>query len=107
MSAPTPSWLNEPCPTWCTRTHAMHDHPADRAHTSEPVTIPTVERVIVASGDGIRYRHETLTLQIGLHRLIGEPDTWVYIGDGYERGVDIPPLAARQVADALHRVLDG
>ena len=107
MSTPTPSWLTEPCPPWCSRAHTPLDHPDDRAHTSEPITIPTVERIPMASADGIRYRQDALTLQVGLHRLIGAHDTWVYIGDGFERGIEVPPLAARQLADALCRVLGG
>lgn len=96
-----PSWLTEPCPHWCTRTHLEDDHPDDRAHTSSPVEIPAVERRIHVDTHGLHYNREGVTLQVGLHQVVGEPEIWVYIGDGTRRGIETTPAAASELANAL------
>ena len=42
MQKPKPTWLNEPCPPWCTRGHEEDDHPEDRYHCSEPSYVAAI-----------------------------------------------------------------
>ncbi len=101
MSSAFPSWLNEPCPAWCVRAHAETDPPDDRAHMSDAIEIPVIERVTSPTEGGIVYERCATALQIGLHRVVGESETWVYLGDGERRGFEIPLPLARELGHAL------
>ena len=104
MPASSP-WPSGPCPSWCTRPHAEDDHPDDRAHTSDGVDVPAIERVTTFAPGGVAYRRAAIALQLGLHQVVGEETTWVYSGDGERRGFEVGATDAREVARALLRLV--
>lgn len=73
----TPTWLDEPCPPWCVRTHREDDHPEDRYHQSEPSLFAGV------AGDGdqvpMTASLSPMTLGVRLGRHVGEAAAWVVI----------------------------
>lgn len=72
-----PTWLVEPCPWWCARTHEEDDHPEDRYHQSEPAMLPALAGAAdtVPVTDSI----ESLDLLIRRGRYVGESLEWVLI----------------------------
>lgn len=72
-----PTWLGEPCPPWCVRTHLEDDHPEDRHHQSEP----SLFAAIAGDGDQVPMTASLapLTLGIRLGRHVGEARAWVVI----------------------------
>lgn len=80
--SPRPDWLTEACPRWCSGDHAGQELEADRAHFSEFVVLPVIERRIVADLDtgepGTRLGAEGLTM-VAFQR-VGDFETWVAIG---------------------------
>lgn len=73
----TPTWLDEPCPPWCVRTHLEDDHPEDRYHQSDPSFFTGV------AGDGdqvpMTASLNPVTLGVRLGRHVGEAGAWVVI----------------------------
>lgn len=72
-----PTWLDEACPSWCTRDHRERDHPEDRYHQSDPTM------VTVTAGDGatvpVTDSLETIDMLVLLGRYVGDPRTWLTI----------------------------
>lgn len=73
----TPTWLDEPCPSWCARAHREDDHPEDRYHQSEPSFFTGV----AGTGDEVPLTASLtpLTLGIRIGRHLGEQSAWVVI----------------------------
>ncbi|WGX97977.1 DUF6907 domain-containing protein [Nocardioides sp. L-11A] len=104
MESSRPTWLDEPCPSWCLREHDEDDHPEDREHRGEPVDL-----AVVATGEDavpVTDALAPLDLIVQLHRRVGAPVEWVSIEPAEARQ---PRLAltrgsARALATALRRV---
>lgn len=72
-----PTWLVEPCPSWCARTHEENDHPEDRYHQSEPSILPAL--VGAADTVPVTDSFESLDLLVRRGRYVGQPLEWVLI----------------------------
>lgn len=78
MSGKTsPSWLDEPCPAWCARSHHEDDHPEDRYHQSEPSIFPAVAGP--ADQVPITASLSPANLSIRAGRYVGEVSTWIAV----------------------------
>ena len=72
-----PSWLTEPCPSWCANEHREEDHLEDRVHKSAGLITPAVVRrspvlADVEPGEATEILVQTL-------RLVGATETWVLV----------------------------
>lgn len=74
---PSPSWLHEPCPGWCTRVHEEDDHLEDRFHQSEPTIVPVI--AAVEPTVPVTASLETIDLVIRIGRYDGELVEWLTI----------------------------
>ncbi len=72
-----PTWLDEPCPRWCTRDHREDDHPEDRYHQGEPSVFTTVAGAGDSVPPGASLRPMSLGVRMG--RQIGEERTWLLL----------------------------
>lgn len=72
-----PSWLDERCPRWCTRTHLEDDHPEDRYHQSEA----TLFAARAGAGDDVPLNATLRSLELCIRtgRYVGERETWIVI----------------------------
>lgn len=72
-----PTWLREPCPSWCAREHREDDHVEDRFHQSDPSFFPAV----AGSGDAVPLSASmrALTLGIRIGRQVGDDRTWLVV----------------------------
>lgn len=77
-----PAWQIDSCPSWCAATHAATDHPEDRVHRSDGITIPTTLRRRRIDGDELASIEEEVDLEVGIARTDGDTATWLYIGAG-------------------------
>jgi len=72
-----PTWLDEACPSWCTRNHHERDHPEDRYHQSDPTM------VTMTAGDGatipVAESLETIDMLVLLGRYVGDTRTWLTV----------------------------
>lgn len=102
--APRPSWLDEPCPTWCAGLHDEAEQPADRRHASYHPTVPVI-RIDDRDTDQQTPRRFVAADEFELvrHRQVGDAEEWVYLGDGEGSGqrLEITIESARRLARAL------
>ncbi|WP_215817339.1 hypothetical protein [Pimelobacter sp. 30-1] len=101
MTVRRPSWLEEPCPRWCTREHREEDHPDDRYHQSEAELVPAV----AGSGEAVpltaTLAATTLGVRVGRH--VGDDLTWLVV-----EALEAPRprlVLTTESAGALHRAL--
>lgn len=101
-----PGWQREPCPPWCVVEHAEDDHPDDRRHVSAGIEVPVMALVGVLEGaDGHRDRVEARRLVVCAQRRDGEPDTWLYVGDGTDQMVEVDVAGWTRLVSAVRQVL--
>lgn len=98
-----PVGMLEPCPPWCAREHRKDDPMDDRAHVSDGTESPAIERIVMAHDDALIWERRALVFQIGLHRDVGGDRTWLYVGDGERRGVEIAVEDAAGLVDIVAR----
>ncbi|WP_229054375.1 hypothetical protein [Aeromicrobium sp. Leaf350] len=93
--SPRPSWLREPCPTWCRVTHHETDLPDDRVHESAATAVS----VTTPADPGAE-------LYVTITRAVGATEAWVFIGGASRDGqhLHLSPESARRVARALLEV---
>jgi hypothetical protein len=100
-----PSWLSEPCPAWCTRSHHDDDHPDDRWHDSETTLVPvTALRRDTGAGAG-RFEPEQAVVTIVTSRHVGDTVTTTFIGygDRPHTALQLTPESAARLAEAVTR----
>ncbi|WP_370289681.1 hypothetical protein [Nocardioides sp.] len=73
---PPPTWLSEPCPTWCTREHLDDDHPDDRFHQSEARFVAAIASP-AAVPDPAALASLDLVVRAGRH--LGHDLTWIQV----------------------------
>lgn len=99
-----PSWLQETCPRWCTRTHDEGDHPDDRVHQGEAVVVPAVllRAALVTEADAA----ESAEIVVRRLRAVGSTATWVQVTEAEDtrRMLMIDEATAGRLAAALRRV---
>ncbi|GAA4803299.1 DUF6907 domain-containing protein [Nocardioides caeni] len=73
----SPTWLTEPCPSWCARQHHEGDHPEDRFHQSTPSTIDA----IAGTGDAVPLTSTLHACEIVVRRgrHVGDAREWLSI----------------------------
>jgi hypothetical protein len=109
-SPQTPTWLTEPCPSWCARDHHEHDHPEDRYHQSLPSVVPAVAGSAV--NVPVTSSLQALDLVIRLGRYVGEATDWLVIEAAEQREprlvitADSARLLVHHVAGQLRRLGD-
>lgn len=108
MSHRRPSWLTEPCPSWCHVDHADQDHVDDRYHQSKQVLIPVVIPQRVADGDaGSRAVCAPAASEVAVLALqpVGDcSQTWVAVV-GERQFIEVTLESATRLHTALGEVL--
>jgi hypothetical protein len=103
-----PSWQIDTCPSWCVGGHRESDHPDDRQHRSASTPVPVVVRRTTLERDGLVRAAEAAEFEVGLSRADGEPDTWLYVGEGPGASIELSAESARRLlAAAAERVAAG
>ncbi len=74
---PAPSWLVEPCPSWCAREHEETDHPEDRYHQSDPAVVPAIASTVVSVP--VTASFEEVDLVIRRCRYVADSVEWMAI----------------------------
>lgn len=105
MDEHRPSWQLDACPGWCAGGHQEGDHPDDRVHRSSDLAVPVVARRTWFEGGGIRRAAQSTAFEVGLGRVDGEPQTWVYVGDGPGRSFEVTHESAERLAARIEAVL--
>lgn len=103
-AAPTPAWLRESCPAWCTADHHGQVIPGARIHTGTLHVVPVILQ---------DYRHhpgqepapvmEAAEVVIAVSRQVGNRETWVAIGAERDR-LEVTAESARRLWDALGKI---
>lgn len=102
-----PSWLDGPCPDWCTRVHRESDHPEDRRHQDDGIVIAAVAGDVGPETLAVRPRSTELTVRRFL--LVGQPDrTWWQIeeSEGRSGRLILSEESARALLAALADRID-
>ena len=95
-----PSWQVDACPVWCAGGHREGDHPDDRQHRSASFAVPVVVRSTELAGDRLVRSVEAAEFEVGLSSVDGERETWLYLGDGPDRSLELSAESARRLIDA-------
>jgi hypothetical protein len=93
-----PSWQIDACPSWCAGDHHEGDHPEDRQHRSVSFAVPVVTRRTRVVADQISRSAESAEYEVGLSRIDGELETWLYLGEGPGESIEVS-------AESAHRLL--
>lgn len=99
-----PAWQIDPCPRWCAATHTVGDHPEDRVHRSDGITISTVARRRHPEAGELTSTEEEVDLEVGIARTDGDTVTWLYIGAGPASSVEVQLQAADEIVAAILRL---
>ncbi len=105
MHGSRPSWQVGECPPWCASEHQERDHPDDRVHRSHSVAVPVTVRQTSFVGASIRREAGPSELEIALSRIDGDAETWVYVGDGPARNLELTVESGERVLRAISAVL--
>jgi hypothetical protein len=86
--------------------HGPHDDEGDRRHVSASLAVPA--RQLRTGGDAgpPLFGEPDPDDAVCLHRRVGAPTTWVYVGDGAEQALELTVDSWRRLVPALDRVLD-
>lgn len=103
MNNDKPTWLQEPCPPWCTGDHSGQDFVVDRHHESPLMTIPVIQQITVWPAVDAEPRHllDAGELVLVLTRPVGGDETFVVIADERTR-LQVTVESARR----LHRAME-
>ncbi len=105
MTEQRPTWLEEPCPSWCARAHHEDDHPDDRFHQSDGQLVAALAG---SGGAPVDERVAPTTIVVRMGRYAGAARSWI---DLAAADPGLPHLVmsvetARAVADAAIRLAD-
>ena len=105
--ASRPDWLTEPCPSWCSGDHRGQDHPSDRWHHSDYLTVPVIERQRILGPDIEDIVHilaaEEVTIVVS--RAVEHHETWAVIATDQGR-VEVTLESMRRIHRRLGELLD-
>lgn len=98
-----PVWLDEACPTWCTRDHREGDHPEDRYHQSEPSMVPLIASAgttidVVESLEAI-----DMLVLLGCH--VGDTCVWLAV-EPADRPAPRIVMTAESARSLVHSIND-
>jgi hypothetical protein len=98
-----PAWQTEDCPPWCAREHLESDHPEDRIHQTEPLTVPALRRRSLLPED----RPERTEIEVMLAARINDnTPLWILIGEGEGPALLIvDEITALRLIDSLGELL--
>lgn len=104
MTAPhTPTWLSEPCPSWCDRAHEDDDHPEDRFHQSAVALVPVIAGPRSVPPNAAL---EPTELAVRLGRYVGQTQAWVTLAplEGRTPALVLSAESGRALAEAIRAV---
>lgn len=107
MGTEPPSWQIDPCPAWCAGGHRENDHPDDRRHRSAATAVPVMVRRTTVEGDSLIHAAEPSEFEVGLSRMDGDAETWLYLGDGPGDSVEVAAESAGPLLEAAAAALAG
>lgn len=90
---------------WCAGGHDESDHPDDRVHRSRAVAVPVIARLTRFEGERLVRLEEPAEFDVALGRSDGKRETWVYVGDGPGRSIEVTAESALRLFTAVSRVL--
>jgi hypothetical protein len=100
-----PTWQVDPCPEWCAGAHAENDHLDDRVHRSEGIAVSAVIRSKRLGAMRVEFEVEADDVEVGLSRTDGQHETWLYVGAGPGREIELSlDTASRVLRAARHEV---
>lgn len=124
MTTVRPTWQVDTCPTWCVVLHAEDDHPHDRVHMSDSMSVrvrqllgatgtagatvsPFAERDAPAPATSPERADATATadLAVTVHRRDGAGTTWLYAGDGAVQSLELTADSWAHLLPAVDRAL--
>jgi hypothetical protein len=97
--AELPTWQVDPCPEWCASAHHEDDHPDDRVHRSEGIAVPAVIRSRRLTATRVVFDEEATVLEVGISRVDGSNDTWLYLGAGPGRELEVSAGTAMRLLE--------
>lgn len=109
---PRQRWQVNDCPSWCAVVHQDEDAADDRKHVSEARAVSVVELVGTEPRDAeVRVDATSATeMVVCLQRRDGASTTWVYVGDGFDQGIEMSveswERVVAHVLEALARARD-
>ncbi|MBF4563300.1 hypothetical protein ITJ43_14290 [Microbacterium sp. VKM Ac-2870] len=103
-----PSWLTEPCPSWCQADHQDQDHPDDRYHQSRQVLVSVVAPKSATGGDasatsGRTFEPDEMTV-LALHPVAQVTVPWVVVV-GERQFIEVTLESAIRIHAALGEIL--
>ncbi|GIG25284.1 DUF6907 domain-containing protein [Cellulomonas denverensis] len=101
-----PPWLTETCPPWCVVLHEVADHERDRRHVSASLSVPVL--ALRGVGEPLPPEEDEVTgedLALVLHRRVGDDETWLYVGDGRNQGLELSVASWSRVVPGLDRLI--
>ncbi|MCU1440456.1 MAG: hypothetical protein JWP85_1453 [Rhodoglobus sp.] len=100
-----PTWQVDPCPEWCAGAHTENDHVDDRVHRSEGIAVPAVIRSKRLGSTRVEFDEEAGDVEVGISRTDGQRETWLYVGSGPGREIELSlDTASRVLRTARHEV---
>jgi hypothetical protein len=100
-----PTWQVDPCPEWCAGAHAENDHPDDRVHRSAGIAVSAVLRSKRLGPARVEFDEVADEVEVGLARADGHRATWLYVGAGPGREIELSlDTASRVLRAAQHLV---
>ena len=105
MDESRPSWQVDECPPWCAGGHHELDHPDDRVHRSSWAAVPVVARRSWFEGEVLRRTAEGAEFEVGLSRIDGEQDVWLYVGSGPALSIEVTAESAERLVVAMGELL--
>lgn len=97
MQENRPRWQAHACPEWCDGGHQEDDHVDDRLHSRIGETTAIT---VISNGQPV-----VDELEVALWRRDGEAQTWLYMGFGGGREIDVAVADVNRVLASILEVL--
>jgi hypothetical protein len=104
--AELPTWQVDPCPEWCADVHREDDHPDDRVHRSEGIAVPAVIRSRRLTATRVVFDVEATAVEVGISRVDGDSDTWLYMGAGPGRELEVSVGTAPHLLEVARSLVE-
>ena len=98
-----PTWQIDACPEWCAGVHAENDHVDDRVHRSRGIAVAALIRTKRLGATRVEFDVEEGDVEVGLSRTDGQAETWLYVGAGPGREIELNLDTASRVLRAARR----